>query len=457
MLIFHYEGGTNMKCPYCDYENKDTSKFCENCGAKLIEEDQARDTSDSSQNKKFENQSSDYTYHSENERRINDAHGNEGGTESGYTYSKNSIVGHQSKKKKSKIGIAVLILGLLGFCGGWLSGIIAIVIGIFDLVKNRDKKHVLTIIGLVLACIGLFNFAVNKKSAKQSHYSKPEKTIESTTETIPEQNVNLETTSKPEPTETPVPEVVHNEFISGEIFNDYGVSIVADKIVYGSKTTTFSFVLENTSDSQFEMAAHAFAVNGIMAGGSQFGSQLSLSSNSKAKLDCTVDNDWLTSIGATSIDSFDISFWAYQDLMKAWGTEVISVPIEIATESAKLSGDPIYEDDFVTVSILDASTDHITYYVQNHSGYYSYLEVTDCSVDGWAYDLGSSKLYLNDELVFKDHAAILTLNIDRKFLNDSGIDSPSTVNMKLGFRESEPESYSDVWKYTTDVISVNFS
>ena len=25
-----------MKCPYCDFENKPTSKFCENCGARLI-------------------------------------------------------------------------------------------------------------------------------------------------------------------------------------------------------------------------------------------------------------------------------------------------------------------------------------------------------------------------------------------------------------------------------------
>ena len=29
-------GGKTMKCPYCDFENKPTSKFCENCGARLI-------------------------------------------------------------------------------------------------------------------------------------------------------------------------------------------------------------------------------------------------------------------------------------------------------------------------------------------------------------------------------------------------------------------------------------
>ncbi len=159
-----------MKCPYCDFENKPTSRFCENCGAQLISDESKEEHVHpydggsyepySDAEDVFSGASDDADYNGPNqyggqEPPYQQADRPPGySTPQGYGTSQGyGIPPVPPKKKNSKLGIAVLILGFLGM-GSRLFGLIAIGLGVYDLVKNKNKKHVLVIIGIVLAAIG---------------------------------------------------------------------------------------------------------------------------------------------------------------------------------------------------------------------------------------------------------------------------------------------------------------
>ena len=148
-----------MKCPYCDYENKPTSRFCENCGAQLISDEGKEEQVHENGGAAPEPSSyAEDVFSGTAEDAGHDGFNQYGGQESPYQqadmpqgYGMPPVT---PKKKNSKLGIAVLILGFLGM-GSRFFGLIAIGLGVYDLVKNKDKKHVLVIIGIVLAAIGI--------------------------------------------------------------------------------------------------------------------------------------------------------------------------------------------------------------------------------------------------------------------------------------------------------------
>ena len=249
-----------------------------------------------------------------------------------------------------------------------------------------------------------------------------------------------------------------SSFVNGEIYNDNGVTITAEKIEYSDTNTNFSFVLENTSEQEYTLYSYAFSVNGFMSLNAFYNNRTIVSSGSKARMVCTVENKWLKDIGATSINSFDILFWAYgEDSKLSWKSDMISVPIENATETSGPQAEMVYEDEYVSVSILRTEPNSVTYCVWNHSGYLAELEAKDCSIDGWTYDMGSSQLDLNDEPIFNGHSILLNLVIDDAFLQENGIESPSTASIKFGFTDKGNELVGDIWQHTTGDITVNLT
>ena len=108
-----------MKCPYCDYENKPTSRFCENCGAQLISDEGKEE-----QVHEYGGAAPEPSSYAEDvfsgtaEDAGHDGFNQYGGQESPYQqadmpqgYGMPPVT---PKKKNSKLGIAVLILGFLG-------------------------------------------------------------------------------------------------------------------------------------------------------------------------------------------------------------------------------------------------------------------------------------------------------------------------------------------------------
>ena len=200
-----------MKCPYCEFENKPTSKFCENCGARLIP-----DESKTEQNYAYDGVSQEPYTDAENvfsgaaDDDGYDGTNQYGGQDSPYQQA-NMPQGYgmppvPPKKKNSKIGIAVLILGILGM-GSRLFGLIAIGLGVYDLIKNKDKKHVLVIIGMVLAALGILfggasSHRVRSSSSTASATATPAPTKAATATPVPTEAP----TATPVPTEAPTVE-----------------------------------------------------------------------------------------------------------------------------------------------------------------------------------------------------------------------------------------------------------
>lgn len=249
--------------------------------------------------------------------------------------------------------------------------------------------------------------------------------------------------------------VSKSSFVTGEIYNDNGISITAEKIEYLDQYTNFSFILENTSEQEYSLYSYAFSVNGFMSLIHNF---TPVSSGSKARMVCTVDNRWLRDIGATSINSFDILFWGFDENYSiSWKSDMLSVPIENAIGTSSPQTEMVYEDEFVSVSLFKTEPKSITYCVWNHSGYLTEIEAKDCSIDGWTYDMGSSQLDLNDEPIFNGHSILLNLVIDDAFLQENGIESPSTASIKFGFTDKGNELVGDIWQHTTGDITVNLT
>ena len=171
-----------MKCPYCDFDNKETSKYCENCGAELMRVGQSVPMSiEESGGQETEPETTDVNGSYESTHIDDNANYS---TESGFvsqqsTYNSQSFMSQPSpQKKNSKLGIAVLVLGFLGM-GTRLFGLTAIGLGIYDFVKNKNNKHVLTIIGLVLAAIGFLFSGSSRNRSTSNELAKTESVVES--------------------------------------------------------------------------------------------------------------------------------------------------------------------------------------------------------------------------------------------------------------------------------------
>lgn len=208
-----------MKCSYCGYENQPTNKFCENCGAELV-----------SEYLREEMNAADIGNYALNVSNLEKETGTDSGDKEAVPVTAPDIVSENReeneywqpadmyaspqyepyqgmgmppippKKKNSKLGIAVLILGFLGL-GSRVLGLIAICLGVYDFVKNKDKKHVLVIIGMVLAILGILAGGGNR--SKSGHLN--EKQSGTVTEAASKPETVVENTPTMQPSATPTP------------------------------------------------------------------------------------------------------------------------------------------------------------------------------------------------------------------------------------------------------------
>ena len=167
-----------MKCSNCGYENKDTSWYCENCGSLLLADDLKDNTIDSEEYKEIG--SSEYLYSSHNDDSYDysdDYAENVDAQESEvqeYYSDESKYSDEKIPEDDKKIGILVIILAIIGLRLP-IFFLIAFAIGLYGYFKIPAKKHSFTIIGLIIAgmgmtYIGIFGSYTNSLSSlNESH------------------------------------------------------------------------------------------------------------------------------------------------------------------------------------------------------------------------------------------------------------------------------------------------
>lgn len=288
--------------------------------------------------------------------------------------------------------------------------------------------------------------------------SAPDTTSVTTTETTTT-TTKTTTTAKPATTATSkatASSSTASTITETNIYYGNGVTITADSIEIGSKQTTFTFVLNNSSSEDYSIAAHSYSVNGLMAGENLYGfNSVDVPTGKKAKLSIKIDNSWLTENGISQIKSIEIIFWAYADGHKQWDTDLVSAHTNLytGTDTFEPSGTKVYSDSYITVWC-----DGLTFTVYNNTNYNCEFTVDNSSVNGWGYELTSYWIYdLYSKPIHRYSYAVFDFPIDDDFKEEYSINKVTDVEFDITLKDDYYTSFMDIWKYTTGKISAHYN
>ena len=221
------------------------------------------------------------------------------------------------------------------------------------------------------------------------------------------------------------------------IYKGNGVSISVDKAKKGSRNVEITFVVKNNTKKDYGIAAHEYAVNNLMAGGSTYGSDVNVPSGNKARFTISISKDWFKQNGIKTFKKLDIMFWGYYDHMKEW-------------ESPKVS------DDNIDIGYVSKKSDTYTFYVKNKTDMERRWSVENCSVNGWAYDLGSAKYDLYSEPILNGCYAVFELPIDKDFKKENSIKKIKKIEFDIEFEGGFDDDYNYIEEIKSDKITVKF-
>ena len=103
------------------------------------------------------------------------------------------------------------------------------------------------------------------------------------------------------------------------LYEENGIHVETKGLTDSPSTGTIGLYIENNSNLNLGIAPYAYAINGIMAGGDQYGINSSdvapgKKANSTLELIDTWENkDFFKDYQMNEVDSFDILLWAYDN------------------------------------------------------------------------------------------------------------------------------------------------
>lgn len=243
----------------------------------------------------------------------------------------------------------------------------------------------------------------------------------------------------------------------GVIYEENDVVISVDNIQKGNTATTLSFVIENNSDSDYNVAAHSWDINGIMIGDNQYGfNSVETAAGKKSRLNLEVDNSVLESKGINYISEIDVLFWFYGDSMKQWDSGLLNIKTSQYSEELRATVDkePDYADDVVEVWYAgNDSKNNYTFWVHNKSSYNAECTIENCSVNDWSYELTEYTFDAYGVLVNSDAYVAITIPVDKEFAKTNGIEKIENIEFDVLIEDNNWDLKGDLWKHKSDKIT----
>ncbi len=238
-----------------------------------------------------------------------------------------------------------------------------------------------------------------------------------------------------------------------EIYSGNGISIVAKEVEADKRSTKFLFVISNSSEKDYSIAAHSYDVNGLMAGSNLMGfGNVDIPAGKNAKLSIEIDNEWTESNGINEIQKLNVIFWSYYDNFKEWDTGIISVPTNLYKEENLYipNGEEIYSDDVITVW----KNRDLTFTIWNKSNYNCGYTIENCSINEWSYELTEYTFDLYDEKIHSNSYAVFAIPIE-DFLKDNDIKDAHGVEFDVLLEDDYWDYKGSPWEHKSGKISIN--
>lgn len=343
----------------------------------------------------------------------------------------------QSTQKKSGEGIATasLLCGIAGFLLsciyiGIIPAIIGIILAIIALCTSGTKIR-MAIAGMIISFIAIFFFF---SYAMIGHdYDRKEDNIAEGRETEIESDAQEESGDIQAETA-----VIQEPF---EIYNGNSVSIVLSEIEQLKNQVVINFLLISNSDKDYSISAHTYSVNGLMAGGHLYGSDVNLPGGKKTKLSIEIGNQWLEKNGIEKIAELDFCFWAYHDNIKDWDTGTVKIKTNLYDESLmySVSEKEIYGDSNTTIWYAGKEGNDYSFIIRNNSTYNVDFTIDNCSVNDWSYKITDYTYDLHDKPIQANSYNVFTISVDENFIEEYEISEVKNIEFTITLGDKTTE------------------
>lgn len=121
--------------------------------------------------------------------------------------------------------------------------------------------------------------------------------------------------------------------------------------------------------------------------------------------------------------------------MKEWESEKVSFSTNKDNKKGYYSPGKkkVYSDKNIIVNHLKTKGDTYTFCIENNTDLERRWTVENCSVNGWSYDLGSSKLDLHSNPILNGCYAIFELTVDKSFKKENSISKVKEIEFNIEF------------------------
>jgi hypothetical protein len=236
-----------------------------------------------------------------------------------------------------------------------------------------------------------------------------------------------------------------------EIYNNGGISIVAESASETNTAVNIRFVITNGTAKDYSVSAHTYSVNNLMVQSHSYGSDVNVPSGKKASLNVEIKKQWLTENGISNISDMGIIFWGYYDYFKEWDSGLVYLTTNYYNPQIDYvpTGIKLYEDVNTEVWLLSSNGKTFNLSVKNKSQYNAGITIDNCSVNGWAYETTDYTYDLYDEDIHTNCYKNFELTIDDEFLTENGIPTITDVEFNVHMEDSYWNYKGAVWEYDT--------
>lgn len=229
------------------------------------------------------------------------------------------------------------------------------------------------------------------------------------------------------------------------IYKGNSVSVSVNSAKSDKNELKIEFKIKNNSKNDYSIAAHEFAINNLMAGGSTYGSDVKVPAGKKAKLTVSVKKEWFEENGIKTFKKFDVVFWGYKDFMKEWESEKVFFSTDKDNGKGyykpNKKSDTIYSDDNMSINYLSKKDDTYRFCLKNNTGIEKRWSIENCSINDWSYDLGSCKYDLYSEPILDGCYAVFDLQVDKKFKENNSIKKVKKIEFNVNFEGQFDNDY----------------
>lgn len=242
------------------------------------------------------------------------------------------------------------------------------------------------------------------------------------------------------------------------LYEDNGIHVETKGLTDAPSTDTIGLYIENSSNLNLGVAPYAYAINGIMAGGDQYGvNSANVAPGKKANstielADSWNNKDFFKDFQMNEVDSFDILLWAYDNdkSFKAFDSGQIHADVTGTTLTSSPVFDNaqnLYNQNGISVDFISSDGNSFTFCITNTTGQYFTYDVVSETYDDFTTSDTNYDLY--NEYLLNNCKTLVTLTPTDDFLSLNGITDVSKVDFALTIRPLA--EYAN--EYTTDLIA----